>query len=87
MHGRSALLAFGTIALLFSLNAWSLLTQRFPREIILEVVRAYLDTTILGSIDATVPLFLPLDSADTGQSKRYVLLTAKDLSRAKETAL
>ncbi len=80
--------------LLFVMNCLPLIEQRFPREVVGELVRTYgdgnvrLDSTILNSVDDTVPLFLPLnrDRAGSGSngSERYVLLNSKDIWVAAE---
>jgi hypothetical protein len=78
----------GVVVLLFAVNAWPLFHQRFPREIVADVMKTYgeaqvrLDTTVFRSVDVTAALFLPvrpetIEARDPG--KRYVLLNAKDI--------
>ena len=81
-------MTYGIVTLLFLANCVPLLTQRFPREIAGDVIRKYgadqvrLESTMLFSVDTTVPLFLPFN-ADRAYSRsvpeRYVLLNAKDI--------
>ena len=72
----------------FAMNVLPFITQRFPRELVADVMRTYgeaqvrLDTTVFNSVDTTVALFLPVDPEDAaaaGARKRYVLLNAKDI--------
>lgn len=88
LSGRRAGWIYGVVATVFVINSWPLMTQRYPREIVGEVVRTYgssnvqLDTTILHTIDATGPKFLPIESGrpeSTSTPKRYVLLNASDI--------
>jgi hypothetical protein len=77
------------IALIFLVNAAPLLAQRYPRDVARQVVRQYgagnvrLVTTVASSDEATVGVFLPLDTeragARTMKTRRYVLLNAKDI--------
>ena len=77
------------VTAIFVFNAWPLLTQRYPRDIVAKVIAQYgaenlqLDTNILNTVDATSGMFLPLDQpanfVPTLPPKRYVLLNARDI--------
>ena len=78
----------GVLVLLFAMNVLPFIKQRFPRELVADVMRTYgeaqvrLDTTIFNSVDATTALFLPVDPEQTavaGARKRYVVLNARDI--------
>jgi hypothetical protein len=79
-------IVYATVLLLFSVNIVPVLTQRFPREVVSEVIQRYgadrvgLDTTILNSLDTTIPLFLPVDvTRSTIAARRFILVNAKDI--------
>jgi hypothetical protein len=88
MQGRTAMVLYGVIALLFAVNVAPLMTQRYPRDIARDVIRQYgaanvrLDTIVAHSDEATVQIFLPLQDNTPDSpvsSRRYVLLNAKDI--------
>ena len=89
--GRTSALRLvqGVVILLFGINAYPFIVQRFPRELVADVMRTYrggtgsrLDTTVFHSADATVALFLPVNPERLGAPdsvRRYVLVNAKDI--------
>ena len=86
---RRGALIYAGITALFLFNARPLLMQRYPREIVADVVAQYgtkdlqLDTNLMNTVDSTSAMFLPLEStasvAPSLPPKRYVLLNARDL--------
>ena len=81
--------------LLFLANAIPLLAQRYPREVAREVVRQYgaanvrLVATVEPSDEETVGVFLPFETETAGpgtmNTRRYVLLNAKDIWLLEDT--
>lgn len=86
VSGRRACWLYGGLSVLFAWNTWPLMTQRYPREIVGEVIAKYgsanvsLDTSLLHAVDATSAMFLPLEQAASASGpRRYVLLNARDI--------
>lgn len=88
MRGVPALALYVILTILFIENVAPVIAQRYPREIVREVVSQYgaenvrLETIVAHSDAATVQIFLPLEAESPGHpaaARRYVLLNAKDI--------
>ncbi len=86
LRGPRGRLLYGLIGLLFVFNAWPVATLRYPREIVGGVVAQYgradlaFDTTLLGTVDSTSAMFLPLENDDRQRTgARYLLVNARDI--------
>jgi hypothetical protein len=83
LRGPRAGWLYGALTALFIVNSWPLFTQRYPRDIIHEVIARYgadavaFDTNLQHTVDSTSGLFFP--SEPRGGAKRYVLVNARDL--------
>jgi hypothetical protein len=83
LAGRRAFLLYGMVLGLFLINSAPLVTQRYPRDVVLEVLARYgpdavaYDTSLQHTFDSTSGFFFPADVPTPG--KRYVLVNARDL--------
>ena len=83
LAGRRAFWPYGIVLGLFLINSAPLFTQRYPRDVVLEVLARYgpdavaYDTGLQHTFDSTSGFFFPADVPAPG--KRYVLVNARDI--------
>ena len=83
ISGRRAYLVYGAVIGLFVFNSAPLLTQRYPRDIVHEVLARYgvdavaFDTSLLHTADSATGFFFP--AVAPGSAKRYLLVNARDI--------
>jgi hypothetical protein len=83
LAGRRAYGLYGIVLGLFLINSGPLFTQRYPRDVVLEVLARYgsdavaYDTSLQHTFDSTSGFFFPVDAPAAG--KRFVLVNARDI--------
>jgi len=84
-QGSLTAVLVGGVAIACVIDVPPLMRQRFPREIIEEVVEKYgvenvrIDATVLNSVDATARKYSPISSYEAGEHPRYLLLNVRDI--------
>ena len=83
LTGRRALALYGVVLGSFVFNSAPLFAQRYPRDVVLEVLAGYgpdavaYDTSLQHTVDSTTGRFFPAEVPVPG--KRYVLVNASDI--------
>ena len=83
LAGRRVFWPYGIVLGLFLINSAPLFTQRYPRDVVLEVLARYgpdavaYDTSLQHTFDSTSGFFFPADVP--APDKRYVLVNARDI--------